>query len=139
MPEHSATGGSPARKATKKAAPKQPRPRKKSAREMFVDPQEMMIHLALEAVESRIRHRALVDTLRGGKAFSWQQYLDNFKIISERDQGPLLDAIILTHSAFASEHSEWFDADLKLYGLLQSSEEYSALGAVPTDPDEDSG
>lgn len=97
------------------------RPRRKSPSpeelERFASTNETIIHLAFEAVEGRVRHRALLDTLRSGAPFDWSRYLENFRIVAERDRLAILDSLLLTESAFNTEYADWLKADLEKYGF----------------------
>ena len=76
------------------------------------------MRVTVESVYARIRHRALLETLREEMPFSYSHYLEQFEKICDRDSLPLLDALVLTDAAYREEYAEWLKADMIRYGSL---------------------
>lgn len=115
--------------AAKKSSPKNPPAKKRPTRsaatkkrrrppgaDKFASLYETIINLVTEAVEARIRHRALINALRDGKPFEWDRYVAEFQDVGFLDRIPLTQSVLLKRDAFHREYATWLFEDLKKYG-----------------------
>ncbi len=72
--------------------------------------------LVLEAVASRLRHRALLQVIETG-AFTKDSYLESYKTIYDRDHEALIALMLLRHDDFEAAFSEWREEDITRYGI----------------------
>lgn len=81
-----------------------------------IDLESMLRALVNESVRSRLRHRALLDTLGQSGSVDIAQYLEAYKLEEERNFKPLLDLLLLTSERFTELHSEWIKAERLRFG-----------------------
>lgn len=89
----------------------------------FVTSDEVLVRLTLESVRSRVRHRALVKTLREGD-FDWDRYTANIEYVEDRDAGALFDLIVLKWDVFAERYQEWMNDDFAAYGFRRERHDH---------------
>ncbi|MGH7737511.1 MAG: hypothetical protein ACREMP_06550 [Candidatus Tyrphobacter sp.] len=89
-----------------------------SASEDFKNLGEIINSLLNEATLSRVRHRALLAVLMGGKPFTWQEYTSSYERILGEDGEGIFMSLALKDEAFRKRYDAWRQADLKKYGYI---------------------
>jgi hypothetical protein len=82
-----------------------------------------------EMTESRIRQRALLESLRQGD-FSWERYLRIVHEIRNRDFDPLFASMVLKNEVFSERFRDWVKEDAARY-MFQIGGSDQAAGKTP--------
>lgn len=83
---------------------------------VFVDADELIRRLVSEVVQGRVRHRALLKTLREGE-FNWDAYTSNIEMVERNDAEALFHLLVMNFDAFRQHHANWLENDFALYGF----------------------
>lgn len=103
----------------------------------MVSIEELLKRITIELVMTRVRHRALLKTLREG-TFSWEAYTESVETVEESDAVVLYQALTMSWDYFRANNAQWIESDFARYGFKRKgASKGSQEDAPPGDSAED--
>jgi len=84
-----------------------------------VSSDELLARVVIELVRMRMRHRALIKTLKNGE-FDWESYKSYIESVEESDAEALFHLIVMKWDAFREKYGHWMTEDFAEFGFKRT-------------------